>query len=112
VLDWSPDSRWLLYLPWDGPRHVLRVMRANGSGKRRLPSAPQVKWLVDASFSPTGRRIAFSGTRDVANGEQQHAIWTMTVRGKQRRRIYEGVRSSDLDYGAPSDLSWQARPNR
>lgn len=108
LLDWSPDSRRLLYL---GPNRLL-VMRANGSGRRRLPSIPLVAYLGDASFSPNGRRIAVSGTRRYRDGEQQHAIWTMTVGGTQRRQIYAGVRVIDLDWGPPSGLSWQARSNR
>jgi Tol biopolymer transport system component len=114
VLDWSPDARRLLYLPVHSPsRFGLRVMRANGTGKRRLTSPPALKELVDAAFSPNGRRIVFSGTRRVGDGEQQHAIWTMTGRGTQRTQIFGGQRESPEDayQGAPS-LSWQARPDR
>jgi Tol biopolymer transport system component len=114
VLDWSPDARRLLYLPAHSPsRFGLRVMRANGTGKWRLTPPPGLTELVDAAFSPNGRRIVLSGTRRVGEGEQQHAIWTMTACGRQRRQIFGGERELEEDayQGAPS-LSWQARPDR
>jgi Tol biopolymer transport system component len=107
VLDWSPHSRWLLYR--EGPRRAVSVMRWNGAGKRELTSTED---LVDAAFSPNGQRVIFSGTRLLADDAQQHAIWTMTARGTQRRRIFEGPRESDGNvYQAAPSLSWQARPD-
>ena len=55
---WSADGKRIVFQR-AGPGYPdIYVMRANGSGVRRLTSDPHW-WDVDPSFSPGGRRIVF-----------------------------------------------------
>jgi Tol biopolymer transport system component len=82
--DWSPDSR-LIAFESNGrtssvnPSSEIWVMRADGTGKKRLTHNS----ILDTSpaWSPDGRRIAF--VRDFR-------IWTMRPDGSSLRRLSSG----------------------
>ena len=63
---WSPDGRRLVYVT--EPRGSLStdifVMRANGSGRKRLTRTPSVNEAQPA-WAPSGRWIAFTGKKGV-----------------------------------------------
>jgi TolB protein len=82
--DWSPDSR-LIAFESDGrtsavdPSSEIWVMRADGTGKKRLTH----NRIGDSrpAWSPDGRRIAFS---------RDGRIWTMRPDGSSLRRLSSG----------------------
>lgn len=60
---WSPDSRHLAYscaLPGPHPKGAIFVIRADGSGRRRIQTG--AGGAGSPSWSPDGKRIAFSGS--------------------------------------------------
>ena len=83
---WSPDGRRIAFVSRrDGRAHIY-VMRANGTGPRRLTrSAPDDS---SPTWSSDGSRIAFSRV-----GE----LFAVSSRGGPARRIGEGVGGEALD---------------
>jgi Tol biopolymer transport system component len=63
-LDWSPDSKKLVYesFNWQEESIDIYVVRVDGSGSRRLTRGPGSE--VSAVWSPNGRRLLFAGDRD------------------------------------------------
>lgn len=63
---WSPDGRRLIYVtePSGSMSTDIFVMRANGSGRKRLTRTPSVSEIQPA-WSPDGRWIAFTGKKGV-----------------------------------------------
>lgn len=57
----SPDGKWIAYAhykaPWASDGTLIRVMRADGSGKRTIAAGLRYPWALD--YSPDGRYIAF-----------------------------------------------------
>jgi Tol biopolymer transport system component len=100
-LDWSPDGRHLVL---GGPN--LRIVRADGESYRSLDVFDAR--AGDAVFSPDGRRIALVETERREEGDR-HSIWTMTVRGTGKRRIYRSDFIDSEETGAPQ-LAWGPRP--
>jgi TolB protein len=82
VLEWSPDSRTLLY----GGEELMSI-GANGAGKRRLATdVSNPTWATD------GRRIAFVRGDD---------IWVMDARGRGERRITSGPELDEAPSWSP-----------
>ena len=117
TIDWSPDSKRIVFTslrrvdPYLGDVYVVR---ANGTGLRRLTSTPNAS-ETDAVWSPDGRRIAFvrevvrEGTRGTRIAQ---AIWTMRPDGTAQRRIRKPWVRDDGDGRAPVRISWQPLPHR
>jgi Tol biopolymer transport system component len=118
-IDWSPDSKRIVFTslsradPYKGDVYVVR---ANGTGLRRLTSTPNVS-ETDAVWSPDGSRIAF--VRDVTLGPPltrypriAQAIWTMGPDGTAQRRIRKPWVHDDQDGRAQMRISWQPLPRR
>ena len=59
--DWSPDGTHILFgTNCDRPRSQIWVMNADGSGPHPLTHMPPRGDAPMASYSPDGRKIAFS----------------------------------------------------
>jgi hypothetical protein len=106
---WAPDGSAVVYsgVPTDDTRSVrLFTAKADGTGSRQITDAPGVWWDIDATWAPSGDRIAFDRYESVG-GEwlvRQLAIYdvaTGAVRdvGPLPRETRE-QRPSDGDAGA------------
>lgn len=84
---WSADGRRLVYVRGSitfSP-FTLGVMRADGSGRRRVPFYESGE-LSSPSFSPAGRRIIVTRS---ANGRCR--IWTLRPDGSDRKMLLRGL---------------------
>ena len=89
---WSPDGRRIAFWSerFEGSQRIraLYVMRADGSGRRRLSP----RYLVVAedaeggvSWSPDGSRLAFQAARSLRTG-----IWVVRADGSRLRQLARG----------------------
>ncbi|MHB0876184.1 MAG: hypothetical protein ACYC5O_09085 [Anaerolineae bacterium] len=112
---WSPDGRLLAFSC--NPRTVpllglseIYVANADGSGLRRLTYSPAYSGAANQSpeWSPDGRRIAFSSTRETYNsGYGVFRLYTMKADGTDVVRVtellpYPGAGTPAMWDGAPS----------
>lgn len=102
---WSNDGRRIAYTVFGlgSNRGVaIRVMRADGSGKRNLFRNPALDFFVeDPVFSPNGRRLAY--TRFVRSNPVVSEVYSVNaVNGTGERRLTDGLGSlnsySEPDY--------------
>jgi Tol biopolymer transport system component len=78
--DFSPDGRSIAFVGFTGGNADLWIMRADGTGRRRLTSSPMFEY--DPRWSPDGRWIAFEGyTRDFPD------LFLIDRNGRDRRRL-------------------------
>ena len=82
----SPDGRWIAcdgYLAGSG--YGIIVMRADGTGKRRISTAAnEIENDGGASWSPDGRRVIFSGYRGRFSGA---GVYVVNRDGRGLRRL-------------------------
>jgi Tol biopolymer transport system component len=82
---WSPDHRLIAFSrrnPGVGNGYDIYVMRANGSGVRRVTRSGNV--AVDPAWSPDGRRIVYrANTPDGQNFD----LYIVNANGSGRRRV-------------------------
>jgi Tol biopolymer transport system component len=93
---WSPDGTRLAFTSKrDGPLHIF-VMRADGSGTRRLTSTEADD--EHPTWSPDGKSIAFS---------RDHHIYVMTAEGTNAHRVGNDL-AEDTDPAWSPDGRWIA----
>jgi Tol biopolymer transport system component len=85
---WSPNGKRLAYS--DMRTREVAIVNVNGTHKRLLARHPA--YDGSASFSPTGRRIAFDSQRGFRHVREsgigpEFEIYTMGVRGRRLRRL-------------------------
>lgn len=95
---WSPDGTEIAFDSGNG----LEVMKADGSGRRRLANASEFVppttehwWLESTAWSPDGRMIAFEvwawvpDPSDLTGGRgtQPTLIWTVNADGTNSKRL-------------------------
>lgn len=88
---WSPDGRTLAFSRQVGAGTALFVMRADGSGVRRLTSPVttpegQPSYDVSPAWSPDGRQLAFSSNRRGGGPD----IWRIRLDGSGPVRVTGG----------------------
>jgi TolB protein len=93
---WSPDSEKLSFARRYRGRTDIYVVRADGTGMRRLTT--DSGFHIWPAWSPDGKRIAF-----VRGLRPRRAIYVMNADGTQQKRIAGGALSYDF-------LDWQPRP--
>ena len=79
---WSPDGQTIavsIQERWREPYQIWLV-NADGTGKRKLTTAPRDSWSPD--WSPDGKRIAFASQRD-----GNYEIYVMNADGSDQRRL-------------------------
>ena len=87
---WSPDGKRIAFVsrrdghvhPMGWPTSEIYVMAANGGNQRRLTNNPFADW--SPSWSPDGKRIAFSSDRD---RDGDFNIYVMDADGKNQQRL-------------------------
>jgi Tol biopolymer transport system component len=96
--DWSPDGRLILFRtvsPTNRHHGNLYTIRPDGTGLRKLTSYPAPKTVLNGSFSPDGKWIAFSRFSDTP----YPAVYVMRSDGTGVRRVTRNVAVYDLDWG-------------
>jgi Tol biopolymer transport system component len=79
---WSPSGGALAFVRVAAGKAAIEVMSPNGSGLREVIRDPN-DWISGLSWSPDGRRIAFSSGRDQAAGE----VYVVNADGKKLVRL-------------------------
>jgi TolB protein len=87
---WSPDGEWLAFSSVREKDVGVYVVRADGSGLRRVTDG------MDPSWSSDGRQLAFVGSFSL------RGLWTIHVDGSNRREV---VSDEELD-SMPEDPEW------
>ena len=101
----SPDGRHIVAICGFGdgfsPAEQLCIMRADGTSVRHLTPARSLT-VIDAAFSPDGRRIAFLAWRG-----QSVFLFTISPGGSQPHQVYD---LGTHEGGASLGVSWQPLP--
>jgi Tol biopolymer transport system component len=79
---WSPDSRWITFIPFEAGNGEIYRINADASGPTRLASGASAVW------SPDGSRIASTRRSDgPAGAGSVFEIWTMAPDGSDQRLL-------------------------
>jgi hypothetical protein len=79
-LAWSPDSRWIAFIPFEAGNGEIYRINADASGPTKLASGASAVW------SPDGSRIASTRRSDgPAGAGSVFEIWTMAPDGSDQR---------------------------
>jgi TolB protein len=95
---WSPDGEMIAFMRTWGNDGDIYVMRADGSGVRRLTRNEGAGWAWFPIWSPNGRKIAFS--RVVPPPKPPYSrgwkleVWVMNADGSGQRRLARGFPSA------------------
>jgi TolB protein len=93
--DWSPNGSEIAFVRHYRGRSDIYVIRADGSGLRRLTNTNQAGQHSWPAWSPDGKRIVF-----VSVSRRKPAIYTMNADGSHPKRLTTG----GIDYAYPD---WQ-----
>ena len=90
----SPGGNRIAYVSSQGGTLFrIWIMRANGSGERRLTGGRRIQQF-SPDFSPTGRAITFQA--DAFTGSRGEGIFTMRPNGTRKKRV--DAQGSDPDW--------------
>ena len=84
--DWSPDGTRVATARFNGSRHDIFVMGADGRGAKNLTASCSRDW--SPSWSPDGRQIAFITEPCNTPLSDYFEIWVMNADGSDARPIY------------------------
>ena len=87
---WSPDGQLLAFASARDGNDEIYVMRADGTGPRRLTTNPEPD--SSPSWSPDGKRIMFTRGR---SREDAHDLYVMNVEGTAVERLTRDGESGD-----------------
>jgi Tol biopolymer transport system component len=76
--DWAPDGTRIAYTRRDEDRFTVWVMRADGSGQRRLTDDPG----TDPDWAPDGKRLLY-----LHDGSGGRLLYTINADGSARQRL-------------------------
>jgi Tol biopolymer transport system component len=113
VPDYSPGGRWIVFVCGEGDFGAIAqvcLMRANGSHLKHLTPAVRAGPLVlDAAFSPDGRRIAFVEYKPCSHRCRNESafLYTMSANGSHLRQVYD---LGPHQGGASLSVAWQPLP--
>lgn len=82
-LDWSPDGRWILFLPWYPGKNEVDRVAADGTHGKRLSLGWSPAWSPDSS------RIVFLHSAKADSIEDSWQIWTMDADGSDRKPLVQ-----------------------
>jgi len=81
---WSPDSQSIVFNSFQGFRkNFLYVMNSGGEDLRQLIEVA----AGGASWSPDGKQVLFSTTRDDADGEDTFDLFVTDLNGQEPRQL-------------------------
>jgi Tol biopolymer transport system component len=87
---WSPDDHQLVlttFVPGKPGRYV-EVVDINGSNLHEISGDSR---SVECSWSPDGKRIAFSESRDEATGEPKFDVFVVDPSGENKQKLFENL---------------------
>jgi Tol biopolymer transport system component len=90
---WSPDGRKIAFLSRDG----VHIMNADGTNETTIVADPSVG--VALAWSPHGRRLAFSVLRAKGSPAAHWWIFTVSVKGNDRRPVSPANGVRGLSWG-------------
>ena len=96
--DWSPDGKLILFrtISTSNRHHGnLHTIRPDGTGLKKLTNYPAPKTVLNGSFSPDGKWIAFSRFTD----GPYPAVYVMRLDGTGLHRVTSNTGIYDLDWG-------------
>ena len=107
--NWSPDGTKLVFNthfdPGPGQSANIYVMRPDGSHKKALTHKRGGKAQFFApTWSPNGKRIAFTCIVPVGKRDFRGDICTMTPKGKRMKRV------THMPHAFPRNADWGTRP--
>lgn len=99
---WSPDSQWIVFNSFQGfPNNFLYIMNSDGEDLRQLIEVA----AAGASWSPDGKQVLFSTTRDDADGENTFDLFVTDLNGKEPRQLTDAPKW-ELDPVWSPDSQW------
>jgi len=97
ALDWSPDGRSILFLPWSPGKNEIDRVAADGTGAKRLSLGWTPAWSSDSS------KIAYVRSPTADGGGPDWQVWTMNANGTDRRILVKDGCPCAAPEWAPND---------
>ncbi|HIE51197.1 MAG TPA: hypothetical protein EYP85_05520 [Armatimonadetes bacterium] len=98
---WSPDGQWIAIFgiqDWEEPVPGLYLMRADGSGWRRLADNLDLFNSPKFSWSPEGKQIVYCGRYQTEEGAVRNGLFIVDLSTGKSRRLTGNLRATEPDW--------------